>query len=95
MKHSSLESSHRGGSNGNRIAFLALIDDKLDVLRRTCDISPSSDCKKIKNSSLESPHRDGSNGSKIAFLALLNSERFKLKNVTKVVISRYLVIIKI
>ena len=64
MKHSSLESSHRDGSNGNRIAFLALIDGKLDVSKRTWDISPSSDYKMIKYSSLESPHRDGSNGGK-------------------------------
>ena len=79
MKHSSLKSSHQGGSNGNRIAFLALIDDKLDVLRRTRNISPSSDCKKIKNSSLESHHRDGSNGGKIAFLASLDSGLALLK----------------
>ena len=67
--------------NGNRTAFLALIDDKLDVLRRTRDISPSSDCKKIKNSSLKSPHCNSSNGSKITFLVSLNSKRFKLKNI--------------
>ena len=81
MKHSSLESSHRGGSNGNRIAFLILIDDKLGVLKRTCDISPSSDCKRIENSSLESPHRDGSFGSKFAFLPSLDIEILKLINI--------------
>ena len=79
MKHSSLESSHRGSSNDNRNTFLALIDDKLDVLRRIHDISPSSDCKKIKNSSLESSHCDGSNGSKIAFLAPLEGGLALLK----------------
>ena len=81
MKRSSLESSHRGGSNGNRIAFLTLIDDKLGVLKRTCDISPSSDCKRINNSSLESPHRGGSFGSKFAFLPSLDSEILKLINI--------------
>ena len=72
MKHSSLESSHRGGSNGDKFEFLASIDGELDLLKRTHKISSSSDCKNMKRSSLKSPHQDGSNGGKIAFLALID-----------------------
>ena len=55
MYHSSLESSHRGGSNGGKIAFLALMDGEKRLPERTCDISPSSDGKAVKFSLLESP----------------------------------------
>ena len=74
MNYSSLESSHWDGSNGNKIAFLALIDDELDLSERTCNISCSSDGKRMWHSSLESPRQGGSNGSKIAFLASIDDE---------------------
>ena len=73
MKHSSLESSHQGGSNDGKSVFLASIDDKLDLFEKTRNISSSSDWKMVKLSSLESPHRGGSNGSKIAFLPSIDN----------------------
>ena len=72
MYYSSLESSHRGGSNGSKIMFLAQIDGELRLLERTRDISPSSGRRMLKHSSLESSHRGGSNGSKITLLPLLD-----------------------
>ena len=73
MKHSSLESSHRGGSNDDKSVFLASMDDELDLFERTRNISSSSDWKMVNLSSLESSHRGGSNGSKIAFLPSINN----------------------
>ena len=45
MNLGSLDLSQRDESNGNKIAFLALIDDELDVSKRIRDISSSSDGK--------------------------------------------------
>ena len=80
MYYSSLESSHRDGSIGGKIASLALIDGELRLPERTCDISPSNDDRILKRSSLESPHLGDSNGGKIMFLESLDREIFELKN---------------
>ena len=80
MKHGSLESSHRGGSDDYKSIFLTSIDDELDLFERTQNISSSSDWKMVNLSSLESFHRCGSNGSKIAFLPLIDSEILKRIN---------------
>ena len=74
MNYSSLESSHWDRSNGNKIAFLTLIDNELDLSERTCNISWFSDGKRIWHSLLESSRQGSSNGSKIAFLASIDDE---------------------
>ena len=74
MNYSSLELSHWDESNSNKITFLALIDDELDLSERTCNISWSSDSNWMWYISLESPCQGSSNGSKIAFLASIDDE---------------------
>ena len=90
MNYSSLDSSHQDGSNGNKIAFLALLDGELDILKRTCNISSSSDGKMMEFSSLDLSHRADSNGGKFALLALLDGEIFK--SISVFILTCYLII---